>query len=189
MFCSVPNDTMGTVADGTIAAVIDRCARDARLVHKIKGEMVPHVAEIARRSGLSRGYISKLLNGESGKRPGHDVIRQLASAFGPHGRPLLAFAVDEPSTDTPFSELSAWVFETPAIRELLVARPKEVTVGDLLRFKFSPAGHGEFEATDAWNHMLQLRVGLRLDEDDGGHDVTPGDAARVPHMRGRKKPK
>lgn len=55
-----------------IAPKLKKAIRDARITP----------AELARKSGLSTGHVSDLLNGKKGKRPTLDTVLKLCSALG-----------------------------------------------------------------------------------------------------------
>jgi transcriptional regulator with XRE-family HTH domain len=76
------------------AAAFGRRIKDART------RLGWSLAEVARRSGLSRGYINALELGRS-KRPGADALRRLEDVLGP------LRALPEPDMDTVPSGLSA----------------------------------------------------------------------------------
>lgn len=110
------------------------------------------------------------------------AIRRLASVAGVTPEWLLGG--ETVGLEVPFSDLLAWVQETKALSKLVMWKGRDVTIGDLLRYRATPSSAGQYEADEVWDHMLMLRTGI---DADAGTDVTPEQAAAVPAMSPRRK--
>jgi transcriptional regulator with XRE-family HTH domain len=104
--------------------------REAKYVRPWGDGEKPMVSELARASGVERGWISKLYSGKAGKRPGRDTVVQLAEALGAAGKDLLTnYEAEEELKAGPFVSM---LMSLEKLRTEVIKNPNEWRVSTLV---------------------------------------------------------